>query len=188
MHKVSERMTAYVMREFNLPYEAARAMQKSYLAEHGTTLSGLMKHHGTDPYHFLDEVHDVSLDGMAPDFELNALIAALPGQKIVFTNGDKKHAHRLLDHLQMRDLFAGVFHLEDADFIPKPHISTFDRMMQRFGVAPERAIFFEDSPRNLRPAHDLGMITVLVGPHAAENQDDFVHHRAPSLKAFLQHL
>ena len=29
------------------------------------------------------------------------------------------------------------------------------------------------------------MTTVLVGPHALENRDGFVHHRATNLPAFL---
>jgi len=53
-------------------------------------------------------------------------------------------------------------------------------------VIPTRAAFFEDSPKNLRPAHQLGMKTVLVGPKASGNTDDFIDFRAPSVKDFLR--
>src|SRR3546814_1903545 len=36
--------------------QEARRVQKRYFMEHGTTLSGLMHHHGTDPNAFLDIV------------------------------------------------------------------------------------------------------------------------------------
>jgi len=186
MALIEGKMTAFVARETGLSRDEAYKLQKSYLSEHGTTLAGLMAHHGVEPHRFLDEVHDVSIDGLHPDPELNALIEALPGRKIVFTNGDERHAVRILAKLEMTALFDGVFHLEHADWIPKPNMVTFERMMAAHDVTPTQAAFFEDSPKNLRPAHQLGMKTVLVGPKAAGNTDDFIDFRAVSVKAFLE--
>ena len=100
MALIEGKMTAFVARETGLPRDEAYKLQKSYLSEHGTTLAGLMAHYGVEPHRFLDEVHDVSIDGLHPDAELNALIAALPGRKIVFTNGDGRHAERILKKLE----------------------------------------------------------------------------------------
>ncbi len=186
MALIEGKMTAFVARETGLPRDEAYRLQKSYLSEHGTTLAGLMAHYGVEPRRFLDEVHDVSIDSLHPDPELNALIDALPGRKIVFTNGDDPHAVRILAKLQMTALFDGVFHLEHADWIPKPNMVTFERMMAAHDVTPTQAAFFEDSPKNLRPAHQLGMKTILVGPKAAGNTDDFIDFRAVSVKAFLE--
>lgn len=185
MALVERRMSAFVARETGLSHDEAYTLQKRYLNEHGTTLAGLMAHHGVEPRRFLDEVHDVSLDSLHPDPELNALIAALPGRKIVFTNGDSFHAGRLLTKMEMGDLFDGVFHLEHANFIPKPSLATYEMMMKAHVVDAADTVFFEDSPRNLKPAHGMGMKTVLVGPKALENTDAFVDFRSPSLKAFL---
>ncbi|UDF02890.1 pyrimidine 5'-nucleotidase [Asticcacaulis sp. AND118] len=186
MALVEGRMTDFVMRQTGLPREEARTLQKKYLYEHGTTLAGLMAYHNIEPYAFMNEVHDVSLDGLIPDLALNDAITALPGRKLVFTNGDEKHAYRILDKLEMTPLFEDVFHLGHADLIPKPNLVTFHRMMQKHAVTGPETAFFEDSPKNLKPAHQLGMTTILVGPHAAANADDFVHIRAASLKAFLE--
>ncbi len=186
MRLIEARMSAYVTRTTGLPPEEAYLLQKRYLNEHGTTLAGLMAHHAIDPRDFLDDVHDVPLDSLHPDPELNALITRLPGRKIVFTNGDGKHSSRLLTKLEMDGLFDGVFHLEHANLVPKPNLVTFELMMQAHTVDPAQTAFFEDSPRNLKPAHGLGMTTILVGPHAAANADDFVDLRSPSLKTFLQ--
>jgi len=186
MALIEGKMTVFVARETGLPYDDAYKLQKSYLGEHGTTLAGLMAYHNVEPHRFLDEVHDVSIDGLHPDPELNALIKALPGRKIVFTNGDDRHAVRILEKLDMTPLFDGVFHLEHANWIPKPNMVTFERMMAAHDVTPTKAAFFEDSPKNLKPAHQLGMKTVLVGPKAAGNTDDFIDFRAPSVKDFLQ--
>lgn len=185
MAMVSERMTAFVMRFSGLPHDEARALQKRYLHEHGTTLSGLMAHHGVDPHAFLDEVHDVSLDKLRPDPALTDALGRLPGRRLVFTNGDGPHAERILGHMGIRHLFEAVFHLEHANWIPKPSPVTVARMVATHGVRCETAVFFEDRAVNLRPAADLGMTTVLVGPHALDDANAFVHHRTAALAPFL---
>ncbi len=186
MALIEGKMTAFVARETGLPYDDAYRLQKSYLSEHGTTLAGLMANYGVEPRRFLDEVHDVSIDGLHPDPELNALIADLPGRRLVFTNGDEPHAVRILAKLEMTGLFEGVFHLEHANWVPKPNMVTFERMMAAHDVTPTRAAFFEDSPKNLKPAWQLGMKTILVGPKAVGNADEFVDFRAASVKDFLK--
>lgn len=186
MTLIEGRMTAFVARETGLPRNEAFALQKRYLSEHGTTLAGLMANHGVDPEAFLNEVHDVSMASLVPDPELRAAIAGLPGRRLVFTNGDKAHAERVLKKLQLDDLFEATFHIALADYIPKPHPQTFARMTAFHDVEPTRTAFFEDSPRNLAPAHDLGMTTVLVGPQALDSSHPFVHFRTPNLAAFLR--
>jgi len=185
MGLVEQRMTVFVARELNLPTGEARALQKRYYHEHGTTLAGLMASHGVDPEAFLNEVHDISLDRLSPDAELRAALARLPGRRLVFTNGDAGHAERVLAKLGIDDLFEATFHIASADYIPKPAPRTFARMTAAHDVDPTRAAFFEDSAKNLGPAAAIGMTTVLVGPHAQDADAPFVHYRTRHLAPFL---
>ena len=185
MALMEAKMTTFVARETGLPRDEARALQKRYLHEHGTTLAGLMAHHGIAPEPFLTEVHDIALDSLEPDPALAAGLARLPGRRLVFTNGDARHAERILKKLQIEQLFEDVFHIASADYIPKPRPETFARMVERHAVAPRQAAFFEDSERNLAPAAEIGMTTVLVGPHAQLSRADFVHYRTAELAPFL---
>lgn len=183
---IEGRMTASVQRWTGLPRDEAYALQKRWLHEHGTTLAGLMAHHaGIDPHAFLEEVHDVAIDSLTPDFALNRALERLPGRRLIFTNASAAHAERVLAHLGMSDLFAETFHLEAADLLPKPDPRTFQRMMERHAVTPGSTAFFEDAVKNLEPAAELGMTTVLVGVHASADQSPFVDHRAPDLAGFL---
>jgi putative hydrolase of the HAD superfamily len=186
MSLIEGRMTAFVSRETGLSRDEAFALQKRYLSEHGTTLAGLMANHGIDPEAFLDEVHDVSMASLVPNPDLQAALAALPGRRLVFTNGDRRHAERVLAKLQLEELFEAVFHIGLADYIPKPHPQTFARMIAAHDVTPASTAFFEDSARNLVPAFALGMTTVLVGPQALEADHSFVRFRTPNLAAFLR--
>jgi putative hydrolase of the HAD superfamily len=185
MGLIEKRMTAFVARETGLAPAEALALQKRYLHEHGTTLAGLMEQHGVDPEAFLDEVHDVSLDALVPDPALRAALAGLPGRRLVFTNGDARHAERVLDKLDLDDLFEATFHIGHADYIPKPAPATFERMTRTHAVDPAVTAFFEDSEKNLAPAAAIGMTTVLVGPHAETSTADFVHYRTRHLAPFL---
>jgi putative hydrolase of the HAD superfamily len=185
MALIDARMTAFVMRETGLAHADARMLQRRYLDEHGTTLAGLVAHHGIDPHVFLDEVHDVSLDRLTPDRQLKRALNRLPGRRLVFTNGSAAHAERVLERLGVRALFEAVFHLEAADFTPKPRPAAYRALIEAHGVDPQRSAFFEDSERNLKPAADLGMTTILVGPHAEGSLAPFVHHRTPKLAPFL---
>jgi putative hydrolase of the HAD superfamily len=185
MGLIEARMTEFVARHVGLSHDDAHALQKRYYRELGTTLAGLMAHHGVRPEDYLDHVHDVPLDSLTPDPDLIAAIHRLPGRRLVFTNGDQKHAGRVLDHLGLTDAFEDVFHIASADFVPKPHPDTFDKLIKAHAIAPRAAAFFEDSEKNLAPAAVLGMTTILVGPHAEASTAPFVHHRTHKLAPFL---
>ena len=185
MRLIQQRINDYVVRTVSLPADQAMTVQRGYLRDYGASLAGLMAHYRIDPHDFLAEVHDVPLDVLTPDPGLRAGLERLDGPRIVFTNGSTAHARRVLDRLELTDLFDGLFSLEDADLIPKPDPRTFARMTGRFGVDPTTAAFFEDTLRNLAPAQAIGMTTVLVGARALEAEADFVDHRAAALGPFL---
>ena len=185
MAEIETRMTDFVQRKTGLPRDEAYALQKKYLAEHGLTLRGLMEHHGVDPDEFHAIFHDLSLEALAHDPELVLAIARLPGRRLIFTNADDIHAERVLDRLGLSDLFEDVFHIASFGYTPKPDPAPFERMAADHGVTPAATAFFEDSERNLAPAAELGMTTVLVGSHAQASAAPFVHHRTDALAPFL---
>lgn len=186
MTLVAGRMTDFMEKITGLPRDQARAIQKAYYEEHGTTLAGLMANdHGVDPEDFLTHVHDISLDALSPDPALLAGLQRLPGRRLVFTNGSAAHAVRVLERMEIAHVFEDIFHIAAADYIPKPARATFEKMMALHAVAAPGAAFFEDSEKNLAPAAELGMTTVLVGPHAAASTAAFINHRTNDLAAFL---
>lgn len=162
--QVGQRITQFVAEMFDLDGISARALQKLYYHRHGTTLRGLMDEHGMDPAGFLDFVHDVDLSLLPANERLSAAIAALPGRKLVFTNGSARHAENICRKLGVDGHFSGYFDILAADFVPKPEQGAYDLLLQQYNVDPGRAAFFEDMARNLEPAHSMGMTTALVLP------------------------
>ena len=99
--QIDRNMTAFVAELLQLEPDEARAVQKQYYRDHGTTLAGLMLHHGIDPNDFLERAHAIDYSALLPDEHLGAAIRALPGRKFIFTNGTVKHAEaaaRALGH------------------------------------------------------------------------------------------
>jgi putative hydrolase of the HAD superfamily len=181
---IGDRMTAFISRTVGVERDAALALRETYFNDYGATVVGLVKHHGVDAAAFLHEVHDVSLDAVEPDPELGGLIARLSGRRIVFTNGGRDYAHRILARLDIDRVFDSVFALEDTGLAPKPERAAFERLIKSCNFDPARAVMFEDHLRNLEPAAELGFATVLVG--AATPPAPYVHHAAPRLHAFLR--
>lgn len=163
--QISDKMTEYVQTLLALPREEAYRVQKQYYREHGTTLAGLMANHGIDADEFLNHVHDIDYSGIDPDPALGAAIEALPGRKLIFTNGDVGHAERAARTLGVLDHFEAIFDIVAADLVPKPAPETYDRFVRAHGVDPARAAMFEDLPKNLVAPHALGMRTVLIVPN-----------------------
>ena len=58
-------------------------------------------------------------------------------------------------------------------------------MCQRFGLDPHKAVFFEDTPKNLEPAKAMGMRTVLIGDGHGRPRGPHIDHQAPDLLNFL---
>lgn len=197
--EMDRRMTEFIARFLRIDTAEARRLQKAYYAEHGTTLKGMMTLHGMAPSEFLAHVHEVDLSPITPCERLRAAISALPGRRIVYTNGSRRHAERVTRHMGLDHLFDAMSGIEDAHYHPKPQQESYDRFCTLHGVEPGAAIFFEDMARNLKPAHAMGFTTVLVhaggvfsnAPDegrpdgAGASLPDHVHHLTGDLAGFL---
>jgi len=171
--QIVRKMNLFVARFLDLDPKAALEIQKQYLADYGTTLSGMMAVHNMDPEAFLADVHDVDLKYLDPNPALREHIAALPGRKFIYTNGSKAHAENVATYLGLFDLFDGHFGIEDGDYVPKPKRAPYETFLSTFKIDSTKAIFFEDNLRNLKVPKDMGMRTVLV-----TSDEDWSHEPA----------
>lgn len=162
---INRSMTAYLERHLALSTEDANALRMRYWRQYGATLLGLVRHHSTDPHHFLRETHRFERlhDVVVFERALKGMLKKLPGAKIVFSNAPRAYAESVLDVMGVRGLFDAVIGIEALDFQPKPGMAAYRRIIRRFRLNPRRCIMVEDTAANLRTARRLGMRTVLVG-------------------------
>jgi putative hydrolase of the HAD superfamily len=143
---------------------AANDLRIEYWQRYGATLSGMMRHHGTDPDHFLWHTHQFpDLENMVlREPRLRHVLQHLPGKKVLFSNAPQHYAHAVLKLLRIDDLFDDVMAVEHTGYRPKPHTFGFLRLMRKHKVQAHHCVMVEDSLENLRTAKKLGMRTVWV--------------------------
>lgn len=183
---IEVRMTAWVMQALGVERAEADRLRAHYWHTHGTTLAGLMREHDVDPAPYLEDVHDISLESLLPDPALAARIRALPGRRIVYTNGCAPYAERVLAARGLSGLFDAVYGVEHAGFLPKPERGAFDAIFAQDALVPAQAAMFEDDARNLAVPHALGMRTVHVAPTRADAPH--VQFHTDDLSSFLSKL
>jgi putative hydrolase of the HAD superfamily len=181
--QIEVRMTDWVMSALNVDRARADHLRSHYWATYGTTLAGLMTEHDVDPGPYLTDVHDIDFSVLAPDPDLAARIRALPGRRIVYTNGCAPYAERVLAARGLSGLFDAVYGVEHAGFRPKPDRAAFETVFALDNLAPLTAAMFEDDARNLAAPHAMGMRTVHVAP--APEPAPHIHHHTDDLAGFL---
>ena len=184
--QIERLMTAYVAEALGVSRAEADRLRADYWRRYGTTLAGLMAEHDLDPEPYLVAVHDIDFGVLAPDPELRARIGALPGRRIVYTNGSADYAARVLEARGLGGAFDAVYGVEHAGYRPKPETAAFEAVFGLDGLTPAKGAMFEDDPRNLAAPFDMGMRTV----HVAPEPDPQAHIEAHTsdLSAFLSRL
>ena len=184
--QIEVKMTRFVMEIVGVDLAEANRLRMLYWREHGTTLAGLMRLHGMDPGAYLEEVHDIDMGALTPDADLRARIEALPGRKIISTNGTAPYAARVATARGLDGVFDAIYGVEHAGYLPKPEHAAFAAVFATDGLDQGRAAMFEDDPRNLAAPHAMGMRTVHVAPEALTATQ--IHHHTDDLSACLARL
>ena len=189
--RIDQRMGAFIMRTVGCDAAEARVIQKRYFHDHGTTLAGMMRHHGVEAETFLTFVHDIDMDDIPTDPELADVLAALPGRRHIFTNADADYAARVLERRGLSGLFDTIVDIRATGYIPKPEFAAYQAMARAIpGFDPVRALFVDDMTRNLRPAHAMGVTTVWIdnGSESGDRDHDAAHvdHHIDDLTRWLK--
>lgn len=178
---INRAMTDYLQRHLHLDEVEAGLLRRRYWLRYGATLLGLMRHHGTDPGHFLRHTHQFEdLPRMVVgEPRLKTALHRLPGRKYLLSNAPVHYADAVLQVLGIRGMFDAVFSIERQRFRPKPDAYGYLRLCRTHHLPPQRCIMVEDTLENLRTAKRLGMKTVWVS--GAERVPGFVDVRVTGI-------
>ena len=188
--QVDKKMSKYISDKLNVSIEEAKKIQKSYFYEYNTTLNGMIKNHKIDPAEFLEFVHDIDIDFLQKDPDLAKEIEKLEGKKIIFTNGSRKHAINITKRIGIDQYFDDIFDIVNANFIPKPAMEPYKKLVEKHKIDPKLCVLVEDIARNLKPAYEMGMKTIWIEndePWASKFSDsEFVNYKTNNLSEFLK--
>jgi putative hydrolase of the HAD superfamily len=158
----------YLQRHFGVDEEGANEMRRGFWLRYGTTLKGLMRHHGTDPRHFLRETHRFPelADMVVHENALKHALAALGGRRLIFSNAPQHYVEEVVRAIGLAQYFDAVYTIESTRFRPKPAFQGFRLLLRAHNLAPHRCALVDDTLENLRTAKRLGMSTVWVSARA----------------------
>ncbi len=184
---MNQAMTNYIMDTLAMDEATAHDLRRHYWRVYGATLKGLMRHHQTDPQHFLKVTHqfdDLAVRVIAVK-RLRHLIKSLAGRKVVFTNAPRDYALRVLNLLGIADCFELVFSVESTKFHAKPSVRGFQLLLASLRVKASDCVLLEDNAAALMTAKRLGMKTVLLSKKY--HKPSFVDYRINQVLA-LTHI
>ena len=69
-----------------------------------------------------------------------------------------------------------------ANYIPKPEIQTYEKLIETYNINPNKTIMFDDIAKNLVPASKKGFTTVWIDVGHENFSDDIA-----SSKKYLDH-
>ena len=188
--EVDKKMSSFISEKFNVDLVEAKKIQKEYFYEYGTTLSGLMKKRNVNPNEFLEFVHDIDISWLPKDNFLREELIKIQEKKYIFSNGSHAHIENVTKQLGIRDLFDGAFDITDANFIPKPHLDPYIKLIEKFKLDPKQSILIEDIAHNLEQAKKLGMKTCWLENDEAFAKKDadksYIDYKINNLPSFLQ--
>ena len=176
-----EQINAYLRRHFGVDEAGANAMREHFWRTYGTTLDGLVRHHGVHPRQFLAETHVFPelADLVIRENALQHALERLGGTKLVFSNAPRHYVGQVLKAIGLERYFDAVYAIEDARYRGKPALHGFHRLLRTHNLDPHRCAFVDDMLDNLRTAHRLGMSTVWVS--AARRRVPYVDVRVASV-------
>eukprot|EP00252_Welwitschia_mirabilis_P019756 TRINITY_DN4667_c0_g1_i1.p1 TRINITY_DN4667_c0_g1~~TRINITY_DN4667_c0_g1_i1.p1 ORF type:complete len:220 (+),score=8.83 TRINITY_DN4667_c0_g1_i1:134-793(+) len=166
----------YVREKLAVDESKAHDLCTHLYRNYGTTMAGLRAagyDFDYDDYHRF--VHGrLPYENLRPDPILRNLLLSIPQRKIIFTNGDKVHAAKVLKRLGLEDCFEGIICFETLNPPPsdpkqkrplvvcKPSIEAIETAIRLANADPSKTVFFDDSARNIAAGKRAGLNTVLV--------------------------
>ena len=69
-------------------------------------------------------------------------------------------------------MFKEIFDIKSANYIPKPEISPYKKIITDFNINPSSAAMFDDIAKNLVPAKNVGFTSVWIDAGYENFSDD----------------
>lgn len=186
--KVSRRIVEFIARYLGISPEEAVLRRRERISRYGTTLEWLMAEEGfTDIETYFAEIHpEGEADALGADPALREFLEGIKLPKAILTNSPMEHAVRVLDRLQIRDLFPRIFDIRWNRLKGKPRAASFYLALDALEAAPENTLFIDDYPKYVTGYLAIGGKGLLLDE--GDIHRDFPHQRIRELKelaAFL---
>lgn len=188
LHAIHLRMNDYIVAKLGLSWDEASALRRRYWAQYGATFLGLWRHHDISPREFLPATHDFD---PVPFIHWHGTpsedLSHLSGRKVIYTNGPRIYAERVVTHLGLTHVIDDLVTSTDTYALnawhPKPSRLMLRILCRRYGVESVHATLVDDGLQNLLCAHSEGLKTVCCTGYR-KTKNGVKHRRAVSYVDF----
>ncbi|MDO9087758.1 MAG: pyrimidine 5'-nucleotidase [Anaerolineaceae bacterium] len=177
---IRERIDLFMISKLNYTVHNVHSAREQFFKEFGTTLRGLESVHHIDPMEYLQFVHNIPIHRLLfPNIILSRILSEIKQRKVIFTNGDRWHAKRVTDSLNITENFDEVIDILDVSPYCKPMKESFEIAFRKLNIFdPQKALLIDDSLRNIQAAKNLGLQTIWVKEVDNHDHRDFSHIRS----------
>lgn len=161
---ISRRMLECVQDFFHCDYETAVALKKKNIIHFSTTLEWLRSEGLTNTEAFFAHVHpDNEADELQKQPHLREFLLSLDFPKTILTNAPREHAERVLQKLDIADIFDSITDIRDAKLNGKPYPQAYLAALEKAGTPIEETLFFDDMQKYTDGWQAMGGNAILVG-------------------------
>lgn len=151
----------FVIGHLNLPPDRVRSVRQKYFTRYGTTIGGLIKHHGINPDEYYRFIHNFDFqEHIHPAPWLKELLNRLAMRKVVFSNSPKAYIGKVLEILGIASCFEGIFDIAFSGYFGKPNPDSYQNVLNHLGADARDCIFVDNSLPNVVNARRLGFTAI----------------------------
>jgi len=181
LRKINERIVVYIQGKFNCSNVEAEKVRVQLYEKYGSTITGLMKDNSIDPIDYFSFIANINVNEfLQENLELKNILDSIKCRKYVFTNAIESHAFNVINALDLKECFDGVYGQEFLGFAGKQNYSSFKKFISMTKIEPEKSVMVDDEKKSLVIARGFGMKTVFVGGKTKEF--DFCIKRIEGIK------
>ncbi|KAG9133274.1 hypothetical protein Leryth_021795 [Lithospermum erythrorhizon] len=209
--EVTKNIIEYMINKLGIEESKVPEMCVQLYKDYGTTMAGLRAvgyDFDYDDYH--SYVHGrLPYKLLKPDHVLRNILQSLPIRKIIFSNGNDAHVAKVLNRLNLEGCFDDVISFETLNpihnssvsqnenvdskcpkspVVCKPFEESFEQAFKIVKVNPQKALFFDDSIRNLQSGKRVGLHTVWVGASQRTEGVDYALESIHNIREALPEL
>lgn len=160
---ICERFIYYISFKSRVSLKKAEEINSYLFKKYNHTLVGAIKEKviaDQEVDEFSTFVHNFNIKRIIkPNKPVIRLIKKAKGRKIIFSNSDLNHIHKILKMFSLNDCIDEIYDIKRLGYNPKPGYAAFNivRQQQKFKFA--NSILIDDSIENLKTAKSLGIKT-----------------------------
>lgn len=163
LNAIDSRIDDYIAIKFNLAGVEITKLRYEYCRKYGTTLSGLLIHHQVEPAEYFQYTYQINItDFLKPDPRLAKLLESIDLTKVIFSNSPAGYIHRVLKVLEVERYFLKIYDLEFCNYMGKPNLSSYAKVLNDLGANGEECILVDDCLANLQAAQEIKIAPIYI--------------------------